>query len=152
MKRRWGIKGEQPQVKSAPTRAKIGYFGLVNMSTGALYTKPAEKFKQDTFIDFLETALTYTKGKLIILLDNARWHHARAIQQFVAENGDRLCLLFLPPYSPELNPIERVWRLTRCLVTHNVYFPTLSKLAETLRKQFRAWNKANATLRTLCAI
>ena len=130
----------------------MGYFGLVNMNTGALFTKLAEKFKQDTFIDFLETAFTYTKGRLIIILDNAQWHKSKGIQQYVAENSDRVCLLFLPPYSPELNPIERVWRLTRCRVTHNVYFPTLGKLAETLSRQFKAWNKANPTLRTLYAI
>jgi transposase len=43
---------------------------------------------------------------------------------------------FLPPYSPDLNPIERVWKLTRRLCLHNVYFPKLDQVRETAERQF----------------
>lgn len=44
-----------------------------------------------------------------MILDNARAHHAKLIQSFLEENKSRLELIFLPPYSPELNLIEGLW-------------------------------------------
>jgi DDE superfamily endonuclease len=60
--------------------------------------------------------------------------------------------LLLPPYSPELNPIERVWKLTRRKCLHNQHFSTLDQVVETVEQQFQLWGKANSTLTTLCAI
>jgi len=58
---------------------------------------------------------------------------------------------FLPPYSPELNPIERVWKLTRRQCLHNRYFPNLADLIEDVEQQFQRWERGNETLRRLCA-
>jgi transposase len=63
----------------------------------------------------------------------------------------RFALDFLPPYSPELNPIERVWKLTRRNCLHNRYFSQLSDLIEDVENQFNQWHKGNDTLRRLCA-
>ena len=59
---------------------------------------------------------------------------------------------YLPPYSPDLNPIERVWKLTRKLCTHDEYFPTLGALIAAVETQFAQWTKGNDTLRRLCAV
>src|SRR5215471_18835012 len=59
---------------------------------------------------------------------------------------------FLPPYSPELNPIERVWKLTRRLCLHNRYFAFLDSVVATVETQFAEWTKPNDALRRLCAI
>src|SRR4051794_23678257 len=59
---------------------------------------------------------------------------------------------FLPPYSPELNPIERVWKLTRRLCLHNRYFGFLDGVVSAVEDQFAEWTKSNDILRRLCAI
>ena len=59
---------------------------------------------------------------------------------------------YLPPYSPELNPTERVWKRTRRNCVHNVYFPTLHPLVERVEEQFTKWSEPNAELARLCAI
>jgi transposase len=51
--------------------------------------------------------------------------------------------IFLPPYSPELNPIERVWRITRRQVTHNGYFESLEDRRAALVSHFEKWQKPN---------
>jgi transposase len=61
-------------------------------------------------------------------------------------------LQFLPPYSPELNPIERLWKLTRRLCLHHRYFAFLDSVAEAVERQFADWRNPNETLRRLCAI
>ena len=46
-----------------------------------------------------------------VFLDNARYHHARLVQEWLAQPGRRIQLHFIPPYCPHLNPIERLWGL-----------------------------------------
>jgi transposase len=61
-------------------------------------------------------------------------------------------LMFLPPYSPELNLIERVWKLTRWLATHNRHFPSLGHVVEAVLKRFNLCAKPNRQLARLYAI
>jgi hypothetical protein len=61
-------------------------------------------------------------------------------------------LLFLLPYSPELNPIERVWKLTRNIAVHNRYFSTLNDLVNVIQNAFEGWGLPNEQLARLCAI
>ena len=56
------------------------------------------------------------------------------------------------PYSPELNPIERVWELTRRLCFHNRYFPLLQKVTTSMETEFTSWAGPNEILHRLCAI
>jgi transposase len=89
---------------------------------------------------------------MVIVLDNARFHHASALTPWLKEHRKEICLDFLPPYSPDLNPTERVWKLTRRLRTHNQYFPELDQLVASVTDQFTQWQKPNETLHRLCAI
>lgn len=60
---------------------------------------------------FLENVLVkHPKGKTILILENAHIHHAKLLKIFLEENKDRLELMFLPPYSPNLNLIEGLWK------------------------------------------
>jgi len=149
--RMWAPKGQQPRVLSASTRQKVGYFGALNLKTGCLLTKEASTFNAETFGDFLHYLLQCTGGKLYLILDNASWHRARELKQFFHRNRHRLVRIFLPPYSPELNPIERVWRITRRQVTHNRYFGSTQELEMALTTQFAKWDQPNSALRALCA-
>jgi transposase len=64
----------------------------------------------------------------------------------------QLRLLFLPPYSPQLAPIERVWKLTRRLATHNRYFATLAEVLKAVGACFDRWRRPNKVLHRLCCI
>ncbi|NLD99523.1 MAG: hypothetical protein GX640_06580, partial [Fibrobacter sp.] len=57
-----------------------------------------------------------------------------------------------PPYSPELNPTELIWKRTRYKATHNRYFPTIDSLCDALEIQFQQWALPNEELLSLCAI
>jgi len=149
--RTWSQKGIQPRVLSASTREKIGFFGAVSLKNGRLLTQPATPFNAETFHDFIRHMLRHTKGKVLLILDNVRYHRARCLKDFFAKRQNRIQLEFLPPYSPELNPIERVWRITRRKVTHNRYFPTIKILEKALINQFTQWDHPNETLKSLCA-
>ena len=74
------------------------------------------------------------------------------VEFFSQEVAERFALDFLPGYSPELNPTERVWKLTRRLCLHNRYFPQLDDVVLAAETEFANWIQPNDTLRRLCAI
>jgi transposase len=149
--RMWAPRGEQPRVLSPSCREKIGFFGAIDLKTGNLFTKEATTFNGETFGVFVRYLLQSTQGKIYLILDNARWHRSQNLKDYFELNRDRLLLIFLPAYSPELNPIERVWRITRRQVTHNRYFQSIQDLRSALISQFIKWEHPYITLKTLCA-
>jgi len=143
-----------PILLHAPTRKSVAVFGAVRPSDGELVTQPAERFNAATFHDFLIRLRKHRrKGrKMVVVLDNARWHHAQWLKDQLRPDRRWLILDYLPPYSPDLNPIERVWKMTRRICTHNRYFPALEDLMRTVTEQFDRWTLPNTTLLRLCAI
>jgi len=71
---------------------------------------------------------------------------------FLRRHARQLPLPFLPPYSPQLAPIERVSKLTRRLATHNRYFATLADVLKAANACFDRWRRPNNVLRRLCCI
>ncbi|EHO62530.1 IS630 family transposase [Dialister succinatiphilus] len=156
----WFKKGSAPTVKSFPGRFKTSYSGFVIPDTGELFTAEPETFNYETTIAsiraFLE-ARPLPKGKhYVLVMDNAPWHKKtiRLIdtekQPEYSDIRDKVTFLKLPPYSPDLNPIEQVWRKTRKENTHNTFFASLADLKETVDNAFKAWAKPNDQLRSLC--
>ena len=143
-----------PVLLHAPTRKSVACFGAVSLRTGKLVIAFEPKFNAESFQRFLELLLTHRPRdkRLTLVLDNAKYHHARALQPWLHQHRKRLALLFLPPYSPELNSIERVWKLTRRLATHNRHFPTLDHILNAVRERFELWAGPNRQLARLCAI
>ena len=89
---------------------------------------------------------------MVVVLDNARYHHAVLLAPLLRTYRRVLSLLFLPPYSTQLAPIERVWKLARRVATHNRYFATLVELLTAIEGCFDQWTRPNLVLRRLCCI
>ena len=143
-----------PVLFHAPTRKSVAVLGAVCPADGRLITLLVTPFNAETFLAFLGLLLRHARPnrKMILVVDNARFHHAAVLQPWLDNHRSRLQLDFLPPYSPDLNPIERVWKLTRRPCTHDRYFPKLIDLTATVFERFRLWRKFNLTLHQLCAI
>lgn len=145
---------KDPVLLHAPTRKSVACFGAVSLSTGKFVRSLCDKFDALTFEVFLRKLLRHRSlGKrMVIVLDNAKYHHARLLAPLLRRYCKVLTLLFLPPYSPQLAPIERVWKLARRLATHNRFFGTLAELLAAVDSCFDLWQKPNAVLRRLCGI
>ncbi|MGB7044773.1 MAG: transposase [Methylocella sp.] len=65
-----------------------------------------------------------------VFLDNARYHHAKLVREWLARPGCRIKLHFVPPYCPHLNPIERLWGPMHRNVTHNKCYATCGQFAD----------------------
>ena len=145
---------KDPTVMHAPTRKSMALFGAVNIQSGKFLHMTSSVFNAVTFGEFLAKLIKRrTRNKrMVIILDNARYHHAVLLHPWLKKYRESIGLLFLPPYSPDLNPIERVWKLTRRLCTHNQYFPDLSMLIEKVSARMYQWSKPNQQLQKLCCI
>lgn len=144
---------KDPRVLQAPTRKSVALFGAVNLRDGRMVSMLIPVFDALSFEAFLGLLWRHRRrGRpMVLVTDNAPYHRSEELGPFLAAHRG-LCLDYLPPYSPKLNPIERVWKLLRRLATHNEYFETLEELTERVSHQLAAWSKPNAVLRKLCCI
>lgn len=157
----WFKKGSAPKVKSYPERFKAAYSGFVIPEKGDLFVCKPTRFNYETTIasirEFLAAHPVPTGKKYVLIMDNAPWHQ-KAKRLIQTEKSPQYADIFkavtivsLPPYSPDLNPIEQVWRLARRENTHNVFFANLDMLIDTMDRAFAAWAKPNAQLASLCS-
>ena len=147
---------QDPILLHHPGRASVGYFGAVRLRDGKfVYQRETGRFNGESFYVFLKRLRQITsrsQSPVVVLADNASYHHARLHKPWRERASQRFALDYLPPYSPDLNPIERVWKLTRRTCLHNRYFPELEEVITAVEELFSTWGKGNDALRRLYAI
>lgn len=153
---KWSERGQQPNIKVIQKRKKRQtIFGSVNYESGQLTITRSDKGNSISFRTHLKKILKVYKeqpGKIIIVLDNVRYHHARALKPFLEFHKDRMELVFLPAYSPDLNPIERVWWYMRKNVTHGKYFDTFEERIKHFWKFMSQFLKPNDKIKDVCVV
>ena len=155
----WFPKGSCPKVRSYPGRKSVAYSGFVIPKTGHLFTVKPTWFNFATTIESIRQFIQYFKldvGKRVhLVMDNAPWHKkAKRLIESEGEYADirnAVIIESMPPYSPDLNPIEQVWRITRREKTHNRYWSGLPVLTEVLDSWFGGFSCPNEKLSTLCS-
>ena len=150
---RMGVPPEtkDPILLHHPARRSAGYFGAVRLRDGRFWScRETGKFNAETFWEFMKQLQQVSRmggRRVAVIADNARYHHARLHKAWREENAPGFELDYLPPYSPGLNPIERVWKLTRRRCLHNRYFATLEEVIAAAEAEFATW----ASRTTHCA-
>lgn len=118
-------------------------FGAVAVDDAAFVYQFADVFNGHTFHEFLLTVVQrHAPLKAFMILDNGPCHWLdEAGRKRLAEDHDKLELHRLPPYSPEFNPTEGVWKTTRKMATHNRFYPTLQDRDTALRQTFGEFHR-----------
>ncbi len=99
--------GGGEQVRASFSGESVRIFGA--MSQGELRIKIVESANLEAFREFLEE-IRRDRPRLFMVLDNASYHKSKAVKEYVESAGGDVELEFLPPYTPQLNPVETVWR------------------------------------------
>jgi transposase len=129
IQRTWFLKGKQRIFPTYGQHKGVKLIGTLDYETNEVFCVEEEKYDAVVFKEFLTKVLEhYPTGKIVMILDNARIHHAKILQPFLDENEDRLKLVILPPYSPQLNLIEGLWKWLKESVINNVFFPNVQKI------------------------
>lgn len=125
----WFERGKQRLIKTFGKHRGVKLVGALNYETGEIYCEEHESYDAEVFLKFLKNVvLNNPNGKTVIILDNARIHHAKLLQPFLEENEGRLQMMYLPPYSPELNLIEGLWKWLKEKVIYNVFYKTVPEI------------------------
>ena len=124
----WFERGKQKIIKTFGKHRGVKLVGCLDYESGNIYCEEHDSYDAQTFKGFLKNVLMRYSGKIVMILDNARIHHAKLIQPFLQENMNRLELMFLPPYSPNLNLIEGLWKWLKERVINNVFYDKKSEI------------------------
>ena len=123
----------------------------MNPATGIVTTKVAEKGNTLTFFQFLiAVVLLYPNQKVVMVVDNVRYHHAKRLKPILERYKHRIELVYLPSYSPDLNPIERIWWYMRKKITHNRYLETMEDRVEKFNQLMDTFKIENCIGKNLC--
>lgn len=98
--------GQTPVVRTSSKRLSINMISSVTNQGKVRWMIYRGSFNADVFIKFMGRLIRESSRKVILIVDNLRVHHCKPVQEWVAENSDRIELAFLPSYSPEHNPDE----------------------------------------------
>ena len=128
----WYLTGQKPRGKFFWSNKKITIFGALK-DNGELFCEDFIGQNSLTYMAFLSDFIdTLDKNrKYVFIFDNASYHKTDVIREYLAEFPN-IKVEYLPPYCPELNPIETCWKITRHEVTNSNYFPTLERMKDSL--------------------
>jgi len=126
----WVTRKMVPTVARQMVREYIYAYSALSPQTGDCYSMIAPCCNTEAMNCFLQQLGThYSKYRIVLILDKAGWHTSCGL-----ELPNNLHLMHLPPYSPELNPVELLWREIRRKYFHNRIFNSLDDVEEELTK------------------
>ena len=128
----WAPSREKLAIEQTSGRQRINIHGAIDLETGQTRMIEALTIDAASTIRLLQSieALYPMLALIHVFLDNARYHHAKLVQEWLALPGRRIKLHFIPTYCPHLNPIERLWGLMHRNVTHNKCYATCAQFAD----------------------
>lgn len=142
LSRTWAPIGKQPKIKTTGKRKGMKVFGVIGFFEGAFYyMETPERFNAETYVEFLEMVVSQYECPIILIEDGASYHNgpvARAFKERMAAKG-KLFVYRLPSYSPDFNPIEKLWKNTKRDATHCRYFPTFDALRKAVMAAFEKY-------------
>jgi transposase len=131
----WIKKGECKTLQTTGKQKRLHFSGALNLTKMKVFVREYETVDADAMIHFFQQLEEDSPAKTIhIILDNARAHKNHKLDEYLEQSKIRLH--YLPPYSPNLNPIERLWKFFREQTLYNRYFPTCWEFFATVRDFF----------------
>jgi transposase len=108
--RTWAPVGRTPVVATTGERKSIMMVSAISPRGELRFHIHEGSFRAENFIDFCKQLIRESPGKVFLIVDGSPVHKAGSVKEFVQSTEGRLQLFFLPPYSPDLNPDEWVWK------------------------------------------
>lgn len=126
----WILNGERKAIPTTGKQYRLNFMGGISLNGHRFFYQQSDKIDAESIALFLLSLRKRHLEKYIIHLiwDNAAYHRDKEIQAFAKGLGIKLH--YLPPYSPNLNPIERLWKLMHESVTYNKYYASFAGFTE----------------------
>jgi transposase len=149
----WARRGQPPVVKTSGKRKGYKVFGLIDYFSGRFFHQGQEgRLNSQSYTAFLTRVLEQTTQPIILIQDGARYHTSAETQHFFAQHAARLQVFPLPSYSPDYNPIEKLWKKLKQQETHLHYFPTFEVLKDKVEQALLKFENAPEEILALCSL
>ena len=149
----WARRGQQPEVKTGGKRKGYTVFGLIDDFTGHFFYQGQDsRLTSAAYITFLTRVLAQTTQPIILMQDGATYHTSAETKAFFARQTARLPGVQLPTYSPDYNPIEKLWKKIKQQDTHLHYLPTFEALTEKVEQALLKFTNAPEDILALCSL
>ncbi len=144
----WILKGERKSIAMTVRQRRVNYIGAVTLNGYKVVYNPVEKVDGENIKCFMQTLRKHHPGgeKIHIIWDNARYHHSKEVKTEAKKLSIKIH--YLPPYSPNLNPVERLWKIMHEYVSYNTYYEKFSDFTEATANFFRHIGKKKKLLRS----
>ena len=145
----WIKKGQEKELKANCGRQRLNINGAINIETLEPTTGFYDTINADSTMDlFSKIEAKHPEAESIyIIVDNARYYRSRLLKESL--EGTKIKLIFLPPYSPNLNLIERYWKFFKKKVLNNRYYETFGEFKQACKSFFRKRKKYLPELQSL---
>lgn len=145
----WILKGTEKLIKSNTGRSRLNLNGALNGKTHEIVIREDEKINSISTINLLDAILDkHPQGRIYLIWDNARYYYSRQVRNYL-RGHPRLIPRFLPSYSPNLNLIERLWRLFHQKTLYNHYYETFPDFKQAVFGFFDNLHHYRKEMRTL---
>lgn len=136
----WIRKGIRKEIPSNTGRSRLNLSGIIDVIYHNVIVQNDEMLNAEATISFFQKIEKYypNKKKVHIFCDNARYYRNKAVKKYLMTS--KIVLHFLPPYSPNLNPIERLWKWMKERVIYNVYYQGFDEFKMAIMGFFSALN------------
>lgn len=146
----WIKKGENFEVKTnSGWRKRINITGAIEINSLDIIARSFDTINENSICEILRAIKSKNpkKMKIYFVLDGAAYNRSKKVKKLAKDLGIKI--LYLPPYSPNLNPIERLWKFMKSKVTANRYFEQYQEFKDEVMEFFRTIRKYKNELRTL---
>ena len=143
----WIKRGENKPISTTASRTRMNIMGALNLETMGVDVKEYETIDSRSMVDYWSfLRQKYPKApKIHVILDRGPYNISEQTKESAKDK--RIVLHYLPPYSPNLNPIERLWKVMNEYVRNNRFFESAQEFRLAIRKFFnKTWNRISMTM------
>jgi transposase len=131
----WILKAETKTLPTTNKQFRLHFVGALNLQNMNIFTREYKTINAENVIDYLKNLEAHSKASRIHLIcDNGRANKNKALAEYLKTS--KIEIHYLPPYSPNLNPIERLWKIMRERKTHNKCYEDFAEFAAAIRSFF----------------
>lgn len=142
--RMWMPRGEEMRIPAPGANRQIPIYGALNYRTNRVSFRLGGGKNATGFLAFLAQLASEYRGRpCLLVLDNASYHTAAVVRQYLEELAPQFEPVWLPPYCPELNDLDRIWKYVKGAGLANYDFGQVTSLRQAIVEVFEELNNAD---------